>query len=401
MSVNILVGDVRQRLAELPDSSVHMVCTSPPYFNLRDYGCTGQIGLEDSPEAYIETMVSVFRDVRRVMRPDGVVFLNIGDSYATQPGKGGNVPQTKHPSNSYPRNAAHRSRSFEDIKPKDLLMIPALLALALRADGWYLRSEICWVKPNPMPESVRDRPTSAHEKIFLLSPSPRYFFDAEAVKEPSVDGELFHGNYTPPGGLEARNGRTPRPSVAKGGFGGKTAGTGKPAFRHVTATRNIRNVWTISTRGFKGAHFATFPPALVEPCIKAGTSERGCCRECGAPWERVVEKGAVIAKGGKGARYHEARMCLNRLTAARMEMTARESITTGWQPTCDCAAGDPVPAVVLDPFGGAGTTALVAARLGRDAILVELNPDYARMAAERIRSAGFPAALAPACRRAA
>lgn len=262
MSVSILVGDCREILRTIPENSINTCVTSPPYFGLRDYGVEGQIGLEQTTDEYVAEMVSVFREVRHVLRDDGTLWLNLGDSYG---------------------------------KAKQLLGVPWRVAFALQADGWYLRSSIIWHKPNPMPESVTDRPTSAHENIFLLAKSDRYHFDAEAVKEKAesdrMRGPALHADTK------------------------STNGNGGLSRRKPQEFRNIRNVWTVPTQGFAEAHFATFPPALIEPCIKAGCPEGG---------------------------------------------------------------------TVLDPFGGAGTTGLVADRLGRNAILVELNPKYADMAQRRI-----------------
>ena len=260
---------------------------------------------------------------------------------------------------------AGAERFFEpasNLKPKDLMMMPARVAMALQADGWWLRSEIIWHKPNPMPESVTDRPTNAHEKVFLLSKAARYFYDAEAV-------------------------RVPGPGANSRGTGGKAkknkdrndANIQGPGWER-RAEANLRNVWKIPTHSFKEAHFATFPPKLVEPCIKAGTSEKGCCAECGAPWVRVVEK-----EGGyEGARRHDdlGKLGLTRGTGWKGKDEATRT-TTGWSPTCDHGS-DPVPCVCLDPFSGAGTVGLVAQRLQRDAVLIEISPEYAEMSRKRI-----------------
>ncbi|MGE8943316.1 DNA-methyltransferase [Leptospira interrogans] len=310
MSVEILIGDCRERLSELPDQSVHCCVTSPPYFGLRDYGHGEQIGLEPTPDDFVAALVEVFREVRRVLRDDGTIWLNLGDSYnnAGSNRNGEGLDNRRRGGASGPdgavgykkRDLRHTLRDY-GIKHKDLIGTPWRVALALQADGWYLRQDIIWHKPNPMPESVRDRCTKAHEYIFLLSKGPRYFFDADAIKEPSVyDGPPKPGKqaqtaYT---GLAVHSGQ-----LGVGGADGK---------------RNKRSVWTISTKPFKGAHFATFPPDLIEPCILAGCPQGG---------------------------------------------------------------------TVLDPFGGAGTTGLVAQAHGRNAILCELNPEYAALARERIDEA--------------
>ena len=234
-------GDCRAVMAEMPAESVHCVVTSPPYWGLRDYGTDGQLGLEATTEAYVANMVDVFREVRRVLRDDGTLWLNLGDSYARA--QETNVPQTKDGgAPAYPIHAKARSSDGAvgrgdrpgsrvaslGLKPKDLVGIPRRVAFALQADGWYLRSDIIWAKPNPMPESVTDRPTKAHEYLFLLSKSARYFYDASAVRETAVSDD--------------------RPSVVRGGFDGKTnAMPGREAFRAVTTTRNLRSVWEIPT----------------------------------------------------------------------------------------------------------------------------------------------------------
>ena len=349
MSVRILVGDCLERLRTLPDASVHCVVTSPPYWGLRDYGVEGAIGLEPTFGEHINTIVTIFREVRRVLRSDGTLWLNYGDRY-------------------------HNGDSLSGLKPKDLVMMPARVALALQADGWWLRSEIVWHKPNPMPESVRDRPTSAHEKIYLLSKSARYFYDAEAVREEDAGTDHPRNILHRP---EPSGGILPPHSGIRTAEGRNGAG------------RNLRNVWMIATHPFADAHFATFPPKLVEPCIKAGTSEKGCCPECGAPWTRQVEDTEAYQRQKEIQRETEDRTLESQGVARQFSNTpgvVADRITKGWEPSCGCDAGDPIPATVLDPFGGAGTVGLVADRLGRDAILIELNPEYAEMAERRIHA---------------
>jgi len=247
-------------LRTLPDESVHCCVTSPPYWGLRDYGVEGQLGLEKTPEEYVAKMVDVFREVRRVMRDDGTLWLNIGDSYSMSTrGKGGDGKQSTNV-------GTHHDRQWHiapGLKPKDLVGIPWRVAFALQADGWYLRQDIIWHKPNPMPESVRDRCTKAHEYIFLLAKSRKYYYDAKAVKEPVSDRVPFKTN----GPMKAVGKIRLRPNGAatyeKFGF---DTGCGVNA----NGTRNRRSVWTVTTKPFKGAHFAKFPPDLIEPCIKAG-----------------------------------------------------------------------------------------------------------------------------------
>lgn len=298
MTVRIINADVIDGLRQLPDESVHCVVTSPPYWGLRDYGVAGQIGLEKTPAEFVSRMVEVFREVRRVLRSDGVCFVNLGDSYAATT-KGSSGKGEKQVTNAGTL-LADRSWSIPDgLKPKDLCGIPWRVAFALQDDGWWLRQDIIWAKPNPMPESVTDRCTKAHEYVFLLTKAERYWWDQEAIKEEGLlrqSGKTQHKyvdgdpkNRTKAGFLEMRS--------------------------NVYERVNKRSVWTIATNPFPEAHFATFPPELPEICIKAG-----------------------CPKGG----------------------------------------------TVLDPFGGAGTTGLVADRLQRHAILIELNPEYAAMADARI-----------------
>jgi DNA modification methylase len=315
--VQILIGDVHERLRDLPDESVHCVVTSPPYFGLRDYGMADQIGLEETPDAFVAQMVGVFREVRRVLRKDGTLWLNLGDSYSAGDGTKRNRPQTNiTPVNGVsvrmPRGAtpsddrATLARSFVGMpKPKDLIGIPWRVAFALQADGWYLRQDIIWHKPNPMPESVRDRCTKAHEYLFLLTKSGRYFYDAKAIADSAVSDHPSGNGFKRDSRLSYQN--------ADG-----TARGNDEQWNGVGGIRNRRSVWTITTQPFPEAHFATFPPELPELCIKAG-----------------------CPKGG----------------------------------------------TVLDPFFGAGTTGLVADRLGRNCIGIELNPGYAAIAEKRIRSA--------------
>ena len=259
----ILTGDALEWLRQLPDNSVNTCVTSPPYWGLRDYGIDGQIGLEETPEAYVERMVEVFREVRRVLRDDGTLWLNLGDSYAGS-GKGAwkvkdrqkevYIPDPDSPQCRLPKVPS-------GLKPKDLVGIPWRVAFALQADGWYLRSDIIWHKPNPMPESVKDRPTKAHEYIFLLAKSEKYYYDYESIKEPAINA-----------------GKTVKTNGADGMVGGYDGYRTRDGFKRgitVKEKKNKRTVWSITTKPFKGAHFATFPPDLIEPCILAGCPEGG------------------------------------------------------------------------------------------------------------------------------
>ena len=262
MMNEILFGDCREIMRRWAEQGVkaQMCVTSPPYFGLRDYGVDGQIGLEQTPDEYVAKMVEVFREVRRVLRDDGTLWLNLGDSYAAN--RAYQVPSTKGgPKHSDSQAVGGKGSVVPDgLKPKDLIGIPWLLAFALRADGWYLRQDIIWHKPNPMPESVRDRCTKAHEYIFLLSKSERYFFDSEAMREPSAGWPIGGAKTRGKTGYATASGAGKSPQRdSNGGLGGDGQ------------TRNRRSVWTVPTRPYKGAHFATFPPALIEPCILAGS----------------------------------------------------------------------------------------------------------------------------------
>lgn len=371
MATRILVGDAVTVLRTLPSASVHVVCTSPPYFQLRDYQVAGQIGLERNPDEYVTKLVEVFAEVKRVLRPDGTLWLNIADSMAgSGKGKTGHNGigdqehrQGFHDNYHLGRDNQTRARWPSYGKPKDLLLIPFRLALALQADGWYVRSDIAWCKRSCMPESVQDRPTNAWEHVFLLSKAPRYFYDSEAVREEGA-GRLDRGNMNIGARLDS----------------------GAP-WANQTADeangRNMRNVWLLGPEPFSEAHFATFVPEIPRRAILAGTSERGCCAECGAPWVRVVERTANGWHESPKDAGRRAQGLQSAVSGLHGQYRTVESVDHGWRPSCK-HEGEPVPATVLDCFGGAGTTALVADRLGRNAILVELNPEYAAMAQRRI-----------------
>lgn len=422
-------GDALARLAELADESVQTVVTSPPYWGLRDYGTaewiggdvdcdhtTGvqvadskapgaivagvrpgadvsacvacgavrldeQLGLERTPADYVAAMVEVFEEVRRVLRSDGTLWLNMGDSYATGAGKVGLDP----PPGAYGRQddrapaaagITQPNRMPQDgLKPKDLVGIPWRLAFALQDAGWYLRADIIWAKPNPMPESVRDRPTKAHEYVFLLTKSRRYFYDAEGIAEQSLTGDLRRP-YAP-GTVDNRgNGHD------RGGGELRTV-----PWTHGTVTRNRRSVWTLTTRPFKEAHFATFPLELPDICIGAGTSDAGACPECLAPTVRQMAR-KVIQYGPPQSHIAGGDESIGQ----GWEGTPRAYVqrtTTGWTQGCACElAGEledvAVPSVVLDPFAGSGTVGLVALRHLCSFIGVELSPEYADLARRRI-----------------
>ena len=299
----LLLGDALEQLRTLPSESVHTCVTSPPYYNLRDYGIAGQIGNETSVEEYLQKLVRVFREVRRVLREDGTLWVNMGDSYATRSGK-------QPPTNTRNSYGHTEKRTPQGYKYKDLIGVPWQLAFALREDGWYLRQDIVWYKTNAMPESVKDRCTKSHEYIFLLSKSERYYFNAAAIREPvtSIKGNArtFRGGGTYVGGQSYSNSAC----VERQSHGN---------CENQAGYRNKRDVWPVSTTGFRGAHFAVFPEKLIEPCVVAGCPESG---------------------------------------------------------------------IVLDPFMGSGTTGVVAKRLGREFIGIDLNSEYVEISANRIKMEG-------------
>jgi DNA modification methylase len=389
--IDIRLGDCLDVLRTIPDGSARMCVTSPPYFGLRDYGVDGQIGLEATPDAFVAKMVEVFREVRRVLADDGTLWLNLGDSYAAT-GKSGGGDQGKRweecgADTSGPRGGKW-SPAPDGYKPKDLLGIPWRVAFALQADGWYLRSDIIWSKPNPMPESVRDRPTKAHEYVFLLSKQPRYYYDAEAVREPHATAATNKRYRLTPAEYEAAKAGSYHDHSCDATQGMMQKSKPRVVMGHPSG-KNARTVWTITPRPFKGAHFATFPAELAERCIKAGSSERGKCPECGAAWVRVVERELIHTQRVHNAPKYDpegqpGNMAANRHRDGHIPGRI-ETTTTGWRPTCSHDL-EPVPDVVLDPFAGAGTVGLVCQRLGRDHLGVELNPAYRQMAIDRIAS---------------
>ena len=532
-AVRIINADVIDGLRQLDDESVQTVITSPPYWGLRDYGippsiwggdpdclhgwdaeivdrtratpgingsgltndgahqaatarfemrsrfCTrcgaweGHLGLEPSYQLYVEHMVLVFREIRRVLRKDGTVWLNLGDTYNA--GRNGGhvgggkqgadaryngldrsgvnasnrghrqVGDSKNPNANVPVWGPNRT-SGTDLKPKDLVGIPWRVAFALQADGWYLRQDIIWAKPNPMPESTRDRCTKSHEYLFLLSKRERYFYDATAIAEDvtktGTPGHLQCGTNSRENVRRTPNWKTPDgwdTSTGKGGHGafhkeGREAGqTGyvkkskNKARKHAAdrgvpvprpenerdrkgcpntagavagsvpwegVTRNKRDVWSIATTPYPEAHFATFPPELVEPCILAGSSEKGCCSECGTPIKRQVTSETVFM-GGSGAAGRSAEDANANGKWAGERYGDNLALgpgtitkTVGWAPQCKCNAST-VPCVVLDPFGGAGTVGLVARNLNRRAVLIEIGPQYCTMADTRVHGALF------------
>jgi DNA modification methylase len=361
----------------------------------------GAYGLEPTVDLYVQHSLEILRELRRVLRKDGVLFWNLGDSY--QSGNRGNYMRPRcTDSNSlqamfegeddFPRQPNRLPQ--DGLKPKDLVLMPARIALAAQADGWWVRSVIVWAKPNPMPESVTDRPTDSYEQILMLTKSARYFWDADAVREKAETG--WNGSsFTDERDAEVyrnlgrgpRNGNGYKPGHdARDGKERFCSGTG--GYQAVPGTRNLRNVWEFATQPYSGAHFATFPEELPRRCILGATSARGCCAKCGAPWARVLEKKPATMnirvrdakRGVAGADEGYAAAETEIANYGTEEMG--ESRTIGWTPTCFCRAqhGKTVPCVVLDPFGGSGTTGRVAIELNRRAVLLDLA--YSRETAE-------------------
>jgi DNA modification methylase len=419
-------GDNRETMKKWAEKGikVQMCVTSPPYYGLRDYG-TGswvggdencdhvervnqqggdlamnrdpapqtfqyknicgkcgatredkQLGQEETPEEFVNNMVDVFRHVRDILADDGVIWVNMGDSYYNyRPGKGQRQSKQTIASQKFSEveESAKRGRVLDGYKEKDLMGIPWMLAFALRADGWYLRQDVIWNKPNPMPESVRDRCTKSHEYIFLLSKSQTYFFDNEAIKEPLSD----------PNRKNFQSG-----SRSNGiNLDRQDNDLSERTKKVVYESRNRRSVWTVNTRPYIGAHFATYPPELIEPCILSSTSEKGHCPECGSRWVREVERTRLKRNelDPSDPRYRP-----NTYEGEYGDINGKGDAgytatkTLGWKPTCECGH-DPVPDIVFDPFMGSGTTAGVALRNGRQYMGCELNPEYGELQQNRIK----------------
>lgn len=392
----------------------------------------GEHGLEPDLGVWLDHEVLIWRAVRRVLRQDGTVWLNVGDAYATS-ANGRPAAETKAIGDD---DRTFRDKPFSTVggafKAKDRLMMPARLAIHLHEDGWFIRDEIVWFKKNPMPSSIKDRTTPAHEMLYLLTKSARYFYDQAAIREPLATSSIKR--LTQPTIMDQKGGKkadayeeaglndrtnAQRPNEIVQGMalrlrqkpsGWDTAAGGHSSLRRNAgderkeanpgfwegADRNKRSVWSIATEPFPEAHFATAPSKLVEPCIKAGTPEFGVCASCGAPWKRIIAKTFIPqadVSAARSIRGHDDQKPMDESNG--WQGYARGSAshgTTGWAPTCKCEINTPVPATVLDPFGGAGTTGLVADRLGRNAILIELKPEYAALAATRLTGdAGFMA----------
>ena len=388
--------DVRDSLRLLDAESVQVVCTSPPYWGLRDYegepgvwgddpdcdhewgppgpqgqfcmkkcgAWLGQLGLEPTPRLYVQHMVEVFKEIHRVLRPDGTVWLNLGDTY-----------------NSVREGGTQGFGHTQGFKPKDMMGIPWRVAFGLQDAGWWLRSDIVWAKANPMPSSVRDRPTKSHEYIFLLTKSIRYYYDQHAIRESFADGRM---------------GRDGANKVSERNVGGRTDGYTTPHNIDPSSNggRNKRTVWNVNPKGYSGAHFAVWPEKLVEPMVKAGSSEHGCCSKCHAPYERQLKVvGQEKMKGGKSNAHADARLAAQ--PGGKEQPGLRDGLvnikkTVGWEPTCECEDSDVIKCVVLDPFSGSATTGAVAMRLGRNYIGIDLQSDYLELAEARLQGQKAP-----------
>jgi len=354
-------------------------------------------------------MVAVFRAVRRVLRADGIAWLNMGDCYATSSCGGGSPVDvrkdgriTRDSDKVRGREATKNKTIPVGLKPKDLCLVPSRLALALQADGWWVRSMAPWVKANPMPESCTDRPTSALESVFMLTKSARYFTDMEAVRQEQrsvaacrskpVSATEACGN-TSSGDRRVNYEKAGRYARVPGGRAYRNTDLYFQSIKRphgaIFAGDELVGL-DVNPQPFKEAHFATFPERLVLPLVKMGTSEKGCCRKCGKVWARVVKRTDIVARSHKGSRFDCGKTNARYNERPTQSGERYESRTIGWRPACECDAGDPVPCCVLDPFCGSGTTGVVAGQLGRDFTGIELNPDYAIMAEKRIAIALRP-----------
>jgi DNA modification methylase len=432
-------GHALEVLTQLPEECAQMVCTSPPYWGLRKYAgeqdivwgdnhcehewgkeliatgttrwdyfkkddgtlmkssyqeskacsqgqfcslCSawrGAYGLEPTPEMYVAHTIEILRSIRRVLKPSGVVFWNTGDSYYASGGAGGDYNKGGL-KEGQPKYKQGNGKSSLNLKPKDLCLIPFRVAIAAQEDGWWCRSVIIWSKSNPMPESVKDRPTESHEYILMLTKSAKYYWDMEAVREPQCESTLNHA---------PRKNRTLK---------GESEPLVKPTFGDnmmIEGGRNIRTVWEINTQPYPEAHFATFPEKIPERCILAATSEKGNCSKCGKPWVRIVKRHETLpnnpydGKSGKLDKQENTRRLTGNLRAWREAGGDHDNPfpppeTLGWQPQCSCEAPSEPP-VVLDPFSGSGTTLWVAKRLGRRAIGIDTSSEYCDLAIERNR----------------
>jgi DNA modification methylase len=377
--IKLILGDALMMLKTLPANSIHSICTSPPYFQQRDYQIDGQIGLEVTVEEFIDKLVAVFMECHRVLHKTGTMWINIGDSYASggNGGNGGGGAYMKERKSWGEKVDKRGFRKTPGLKHKDLCGVPWRLALALQSAGWYLRNDNIWHKTSAFPESCVDRSSKAHEYVFLLTKRPTYYYDQDAVREPT-------GNECDPDEYEAS-----KVGSYHDHSNDEEAGMLQPkvqGFKAMTHPlgRNRRTVWSIAGEPFKGGHFAVMPTALAEICIKAGSSEKGCCPQCLAPWIRVKEGAGTTEHGGKRKRADAPGAEVSPSSVFR---TGKIQIykTVAWAKSCKCESLEPIPCIILDCFSGAGTTGLVASRLFRSYIGIELSPVYLEMSERRIR----------------
>ena len=365
--------DAMTLLRSLPSDSVHCMITSPPYFGLRDYNANEQIGREPSPEHYIKNLVDIFAEAKRVLRKDGTFWLNLGDTYS-----GGHRA-------SYENNDVHVP-STRPVMPfglpgKNMLLIPSRVAIALQESGWILRNDIIWHKPSSTPESVTDRCTKSHEHIFFFVKSPRYYFDQDAIRTPLSASSMARAKSKAEFMRKHHVGSKGKPIDERlYSHAGLSLGrNGKVGFNILGS--NKRDVWSVAHgAGYSGEHYATYPPKLIEPCVLAGSPQR-VCEVCGAPYRRVTERTSMVVTPSKKSGGYGSRTTSN-ICGTVQEMPSVTML--GWEPTCECNAGTK-PGIVLDMFGGSGTTGLVARQHGRSYIMCDVNGDYVKMARDRLR----------------
>lgn len=340
----LLKGDSKEVLKDIPDDLVHSVVTSPPYWQLRDYFADDQLGQEATPEEYVKNLVDILREVKRVLRKDGSLWLNLGDGYNNSSG----FERTTKWKRKGRTGGSSDKKSFKHktIKTKDLIGMPWRVAFALQEDGWYLRCDIIWEKTNPMPDGVKDRPTRGHEYVFLLTKSPKYYYDYYRVLENTEE----------------------QPEQIQGFGANDQKGTYRMdqtrIFEHY-GKRNKRSVWRTSVSSFKGGHFATYPSKLIDPMIAASTSEKGCCVNCGTPWFRKFEKEKQPSDNKKGY--------------------ILKLVDKGWEKGCKCDTNEVKPGIVLDPFNGSGTTGNVALKYDQNYIGIDTNEEYLDIARKNIK----------------
>ena len=406
MAVQLRTGDALSILRTLPDNSIHCVVTSPPYWNLRDYAMPGMIGMEPTWDEHVAALLAIFQEIRRVLRPDGMMWLNYGDSSVTRV-RGGHARARAGTLQKTNVGSVRTGSSIPGLKRKDLMFLGVRLAMALQGQGWWVREQIIWRKSNAMPESASDRPARCYENLFICSKKARYFYDDYAVRSPVKQSTLERATrarstqYQVPG-VKAHTGESfrahlnenpKRPDKQRGSFRPHAGFNDRwdlmTKEEQGANGARLKNVWDIAVSGFKGAHFATFAPTLAERCILLGTSAVGACVECGAPWKRILKDSPAYKKQKERLRKISKRgqkgELVNVAFSGTPSMIANQ-LTVGWLPTCTHDTADIVPCKILDPFAGAGTTGLVANRLGRDAVLIELNPAYVKMAKDRLQA---------------